>query len=363
MSAVRIALAGYGHTGPQLARVIDDAQSTVLVAIFDTDPRHRAAAARNHPSVAIARALDECLDDPSIDAVIVATPASTHHPVALAALRAGKHILVETPFVMDLRHGAELDRVAREAGLVLATGHTYLYDAGIGHMREHVETSQLGDLLYLRCERLSWGLGHSEMNALWNLAPHDVAILLHILAADPSAVTAHGATSNRHDVEDVAFLALEFTDGPIAHIHVSRLDPTRVRQLTAVGSTCSLRYKLTDDGPRIWVHERRSDDGLGSRSNSRTPQSGCQPWEPSADTVAAPQAQCEDFARAIRERTAPVADAAMGLRVTNVLQAASASLAYGGRPVEVPNLARVGQAEARPAPYRAAVLLPDAPVA
>lgn len=338
MNAVRIALAGYGHTGPKLARAITAAPSLALAAIFDTDPRQRATATRDHPGVFVARALDDCLDDPSIDAVAVATPASTHHTVALAALRAGKHVIVETPFVMDLSHGAELDRVAREAGLVLASGHTYLYDAGIGHMREHVETDQLGDLLYLRCERLSWGRGRSDVNALWNLAPHDVAILLHVLAADPSAVTAHGATSNQREIEDVAFVALEFTDGPIAHIHVSRLDPTKIRQLTVVGSVCSLRYKLTDEGPRVWVHERRGTDGSDSRSG-RPARSGCQPWQPSDDTVDALHAQCEDFARAIREQVAPMADATIGLRVTNVLQAASASLAYGGRPVEVPHLA------------------------
>ncbi len=229
----RVAVVGLGYWGPNLARNFDELGS--LAALCDLDEGLREHYGARYPNVRVYSDYDELLADESIDGVVIATPVPTHYALAKRALDAGKHALVEKPPAMRGAEMEELVALAEEKSLVLMPGHLLLYHPGVRKLKELIEAGELGDVLCVYGNRQNLGKIRKDENALWSLGVHDLSVVLHLLDEEPSEATAHGRDFLNKGVEDVVFCYLRFPSGRIAHMHLSWLDPHKMRRITVVG--------------------------------------------------------------------------------------------------------------------------------
>ncbi len=330
MPLTRIGLIGFGYWGPNLARNFHALPDCDLTAICDNNPerldkaRGIYRATRFYTDVADLLASD-------IDAVAIATPARTHHPLALAALAAGKHVLVEKPLAMSAAEAEELVAMADAQRRVLMVGHIFRYHPAVHHIKNLLTDGALGDLYYLYSTRVNLGRIQTDINALWSIAPHDISIFLHLLDDMPTSVSAHGARYLHGQVEDVIFLILTFPNDILAHVHVSWLDPSKVRHLTVVGNKKMVIYDDLADEGKVKIYDKGA-------VRTTDPQYGEYQYRLHSGDIAIPQLplleplrlECEDFIQAIQTGRPPLADGRDGLRVVRVLEAAQQSLHQHG---------------------------------
>ena len=219
-----------------------------------------------YPSVAVSEHMAAVLDDPSISAVVIATPAHDHFRTALLALEAGKHTFVEKPLATDTAEAQQLVDLATAKGLSLMAGHTFLFNSVVNRVKELIDSDHLGDVHYIYSQRLNLGIVRSDVNVLWNLAPHDVSIIQYWLESEPESIAAVGGTYLQQQLEDVVFATLRFPTGQLANIHLSWLDPHKVRTITVVGSK---RMAVMDDvsaDARLVIHDMGVDISRGPES-------------------------------------------------------------------------------------------------
>ena len=274
---VGIAIVGAGYWGKNLVRNALQSPSTRLTAVCDADLSRANALVNSFNGV---EAVDEraasCLDDPSVEAIAVATPPSTHLEVAMAAIEAGKHVLVEKPLASSYAEGRALVNAAEEQGVVLMCDHTYCYTPAVQRIRELVHSGVLGDLQFVDSVRINLGLVQRDVNVLWDLAPHDLSILDFILpdGCTPLAVAAHGADPIGAGQACVAYLTLQLPHGAIAHVHVNWLSPIKVRTTTIGGSNRTLVWDDLNPSQRIAVYDRGVDLADPARARRRRSSSG-----------------------------------------------------------------------------------------
>jgi len=233
---LKIAVIGCGHWGPNHVRVFSEIDRAEVVAVADLNPTRLAWVRERYPTIRTEADYRKLLDDSSIAAVVVATPTSTHATIAADALRAGKHVLVEKPLCLTSVQAEMLAELAEETGRVLMVGHVFLFNAGICKLRELMAAGELGHIHYLDAVRTNLGPIRGDVNALYDLGTHDVSICNYLLGQTPIAVSALGSSISQVSVQDVCFATLQYDDGIFAHLHVSWLNPRKVRTLTAVGS-------------------------------------------------------------------------------------------------------------------------------
>jgi len=238
---VQIAQVGYGYWGPNLARNFAQLPGAALTYMVDANPDARATAQRLYGCQGVAT-LAEALADPAVDAVVLATPARTHHVLATAALEAGKHVFIEKPLAMSVEEGQAIVELAAQQARVLMVGHVFEYNPAVHYIKQAIDAGDLGEVYYLYSRRVNLGRVQSDINALWSIAPHDISIALHLLGQPPEAVSCHGAACLNGQVEDVIFLTLHFPGNVLCHIHVSWLDPSKTREMTVVGSRKMIVY-------------------------------------------------------------------------------------------------------------------------
>ncbi len=335
---IRVALVGYGYWGPNYARVFSELPGSEVAAICEVAADRRQRAAEKHRQVAAPRELSELLRRPDVDAVVISTPASTHYAVAMAALRSGRHVLIEKPLALKMDHCRELAEVAERSGRVLMVAHTFLYNAGIRKMKECIGAADFGRVYYLHATRTNLGPIRQDVNAVWDLAPHDVSIFHYLLGQPPLWASAIGSSVLGHSREDVAFITLGYADGVIGNIHVSWADPNKVREVVAVGS-----------GRRVVF------DDLNALEHVRVYEKGVSVGESSADSfgefkllvrdgdIISPRVepseplknQCAEFLEAVRSGEKPLSDAAFGGAVVRTLLAIEASMREHGTAREV----------------------------
>jgi predicted dehydrogenase len=249
-----IGVAGLGYWGPNLARNFDDLG--VLAALCDLDPEHRAHFAGRYPNAAVYEGFDELLDDPNVDAVVVATPVPTHYELARRALEAGKHVLVEKPPAM---RGVEIDElvaIAADRDLVLMPGHLLLYHPGVRKLKALIDAGELGEVLCVYGNRQNLGIVRTNENALWSLGVHDLSVILYLLDEEPSECVAHGRDFLTEGVEDVVFCYLRFPSGKIAHMHLSWLDPHKMRKITVVGREKMVVFDDMELERKVTIYEK-----------------------------------------------------------------------------------------------------------
>jgi predicted dehydrogenase len=252
--SIKVGLVGLGYWGPNLARNFDVLAE--LAWLCDIDDEHRAPFEARYPGAKGTADYEELLGDPGLDAVVIATPVPTHYELARQALEAGKHVLVEKPPAMKGAEMDELVRLAAERDLVLMPGHLLLYHPGVRKLKELVDTGELGEVLCVYTNRQNLGIVRTNENALWSLGVHDLSVILWLIGEDPEEAVAHGRDFLTGGVEDVVFCYLRFPSGRIAHMHLSWLDPHKMRKMTVVGREKMVVFDDMELERKVTVYEK-----------------------------------------------------------------------------------------------------------
>jgi predicted dehydrogenase len=344
-SPLGVAVVGAGYWGPNLIRNFNASHDWDLRVVVDLDLARARAVAGVH--VDVTTDLEAALGRADVDAVAVATPAHTHRAIATAALAAGKHVLVEKPLADSSAGGTAMVEEAAERGLVLMADHTYCYTPAVLKMRELVANGELGEILFVDSVRINLGLVQPDIDVLWDLAPHDLSILDFVLPGGlrPTGVAAHGADPLGAGRACVGYLTLPLPGGAIAHVHVNWLSPTKIRQMVIGGSRRTLVWDDLNPQQRLSVYDRGVDLDQTSvheadRAASTVSYRLGDTWSPALPEREALAAMVAELADSIRGRRAPRTDGAAGLRVVEVLEAASASLAADGMMVSTRDAVR-----------------------
>ena len=253
----RIGVVGLNYWGPNLVRNFDGLAE--LAWLCDLDESHLRPLAERYPHARATNAIEEMLADDSLDAVVIATPVPTHHALAKQALEAGKHVFVEKPPAMRAVEMDELVQLADDRGRVLMPGHLLLYHPAVLKLKELVASGELGEVLCVYGNRVNLGIVRSNENALWSLGVHDLSVILYLLDEDPELATAQGSWSIHEGVEDVVFCFLRFPSGKIAHMHLSWLDPHKMRKMTVVGREKMAVFDDMEPERKVTVYEKRAD--------------------------------------------------------------------------------------------------------
>jgi predicted dehydrogenase len=332
---VRVALVGYGYWGPNLARNFHQLEGAELAYVIDANPAALEKAQRLY-GCATATELDAALADPSVDAVVLATPARTHFALGRQALMAGKHLFVEKPLTMDLEEGRALTALAEAHDRVLMVGHVFEFNPAVRYIKGAIDNGELGDIFYLYSKRVNLGRVQSDVNALWSIAPHDISIALYLLGRLPLSVRCQGARCLNGQMEDVIFLTMDFGGNLLCHVHASWLDPSKMREMTVVGSRKMIVYDDVSAEGKVRVYDkgafRKGDVTYGDYQYKL--HSG-DILIPRLDLREPLQEECAHFAACVRSGAQPLTDGRNGLRVLQVLTAGQQSLERNGELVEL----------------------------
>ena len=321
---IRVGVAGLGYWGPNLARNLAAIAGCELAWLCDPSPEARERHARSFPGARLTGELDDLLGDEQLDAVLLATPVSTHAQLAVAVAEAGKHCFVEKPLATTAADAERAVAAAERAGKILMVGHLLEYHPAVVRLKELIDGEELGALRYVYGNRLNLGKLRSDENALWSLGAHDVSVVLHLIGEEPQDCVAHGASYVREGVQDVVFCYLRFPSGIVAHLHLSWLDPHKERRLTVVGAR---RMATFDDmlvEGKLAIYDKGFDEDARSWGEYIT-RSGdiFSPRVPNAEPL---RLECEHFLECIRTGAAPRSDGHSGLRVVRVLERLQRSL-------------------------------------
>jgi predicted dehydrogenase len=335
---VRLALVGFGYWGPNYARVLNDLPDAALKFVCDRSADRLTLVRQRYRSVEICADVDALFARDDLDAVVIATPASTHAPLVRQALERGKHVLVEKPMALDADSCASLCHLAASSGRVLMVGYTFLYNAGVRKMKEQLAPELFGQPYYLHATRTNLGPIRQDVNAVWDLAPHDVAIFNYLLDEEPKWASAIGTRVLRNDRDDIAFATLGYDNNVVGNIHVSWADPNKVREVVAVGSRRRVVFNDLNDAERVRVFERGVSVGdaiADSYGEFKLLVRDGDIISPKVEPSEPLKNQCAEFVDAVRRGGAPLATPAFGLGVVKTLVAIEKSMRAKGTAVEV----------------------------
>jgi len=330
---VNIAVVGAGYWGPNMIRNVEQLPDAVLHTICDLDEKTLQKAARNFRPLHISQDVEQVMNNPDIEGVIIATPAHTHAALARQALQAGKHVLVEKPLALNSADCQMLIDLAAQQGKILMVGHVFEYNPAVTKLKDLVQGGELGNVLYIYSTRVNLGIIRDDLNAFWNLAPHDISILNLLLGASPLRVSAQGFqyVQRPQRLEDVVFAVLEYPNGVVAHIHTSWLDPNKVRRMTVVGDKKMVVYDDVSEN-RLMIFDKGVawvEDGANYGSHRLMTFSG-DIYIPKLNATEPLRAEIQHFLDCIRTGTKPLSDGADGREVVRVLEGVAESLAQGG---------------------------------
>jgi predicted dehydrogenase len=337
MSKIKIAIVGCGYWGQNLIRNFAELDEVELKAVCDFDLRAMARIKRRYPSVELKPNFQDIVNDPRIDAVVLATPVSTHYPFARKAMLSGKHVLVEKPLATSTAQVLDLIEVSERYNKTLMVDHTFLYTGAVRRIKSLVESNELGSLLYFDSVRISLGLVQSDINVLWDLGPHDFSILNYLCPQDPVSISTTGMRHMGCPFENIAYVSAQFNDCLIAHFHLNWLSPVKVRRTLLGGSKKMVVYDDMEASEKIKVY----DKGISlthdpeQRQRLLTGYRNGDMQAPNLDTGEALRLMARDFVQSIAEKKAPVSDGYFGYRVVRLLEAAQRSMEQNGRPVEL----------------------------
>jgi predicted dehydrogenase len=331
-AALRVGVVGCGYWGSKHVRVLHSIAGVDQVVLIDARQDRTASLSQSFPRALAFNNLTAAL--PEVDAVVIATPPTTHVPLALAAIESGKHVLVEKPLATSAAHARLLINAAADAEVRLMVGHTFEHNAAVHKLRDLVQRRELGDLYNVDTARLNLGLYQSDVNVIFDLAPHDVSIVNHVLGCSPESVQAWGACHAHRRLEDVAYLRLFYPQLTMsANIHVSWLDPCKVRRVTLVGSKKMAVYNDLAVDERIRVHDKGVTPPLDEQDLTQPPM-GYRYGDITAPYIEFEEplvVQDRNFAECIRNGTRPSTDGENGLAVVEVLESLQISLQQGRR--------------------------------
>lgn len=332
---VSVGIAGYGYWGPNLARNFQSLTNVRLGGVCDPDSARLEHVSKTYPAATAYGEFATMLEDGGLDAVAIATPVRTHHALAKAALLAGKHVMVEKPMAATADECRELIELADARGLTLMVGHTYLYSEAVRRILEIIESGDIGEVRYINCQRLNLGLFQQDINVAWDLAPHDLSIILRVMGVLPETVNCQGNGHVNPQIEDVTNLSLQFPGCRFATVQSSWLEPRKVRQMTFVGTRKMIVYDDLEPHAKIRIYDVRVDcpphyDSFAEFQYSYHYGECRIPHLEQSEPL---QRMCGHFIDCIRQGSKPVTGGRDGLEVVRILEACSKSLRNKGAAV------------------------------
>ena len=333
---ISVGVIGCGYWGPNLIRNFAESEAAELRWVCDRDARRLEKVARRYPAARATADCGELFDDPRLDALVIATPVATHYPFARRALEAGKHVLVEKPLTASAREAEELIALAERRGLTLMVDHTFIYTGAVRRIKELVAAGEVGDLLYFDSVRINLGLFQHDVNVVWDLAPHDLSIMDHVVGRTPTALTATGSCHIEPGLENIAYVQLRFDDSLIANFHFNWLSPVKIRRTLIAGRRRMIVYDDIEPTEKIRVYDSgvtRNERALTEEETYKTLVSyrTGDVWVPKLDSTEALRYVAAEFLESISGGRPTVSDGAAGLRVVRLLEAAQQSINDGGR--------------------------------
>jgi predicted dehydrogenase len=334
---IGVGVIGYGYWGPNLVRNFADSPGASLICVSDLRAERLAEAHRRYPSARVCEHYSDLLDDPAVDAVAIATPVSSHFELAMRTLKSDKHVLVEKPLASNSAQASQLIEEAARRNLVLMVDHTFVYTGAVRKIREMVSDGVLGDIYYYDSVRVNLGLFQHDVNVIWDLAVHDLAILDFVLAAKPVALSATGISHLPGQPENVAYITLFFDDNKIGHLHVNWLAPVKVRRTLIGGSEKMIVYDDLEPSEKVKVYDKGVVVSPGREEVYEllvSYRSGDM-WAPKLDQTEGLQREARHFIDCIAKGAAPETDGHAGLRIVRMLEGAEKSMRARGQLVEL----------------------------
>jgi predicted dehydrogenase len=334
---VRVAQVGLGYWGPNLARALATIDGAELAVLCDANPDRLKRLGRQFPGARLSTDYADVLADATVDAIVLATPVETHFDLARAALEAGKHIMVEKPLATSSAECEALIALAQERDLRLMVGHVFVYNAAVNKVKEYIDSGEIGEVYYVYSQRLNLGQVRQDVNAMWNFAPHDLSILCHWFGSEPENVTARGHSYIQPGIEDVVFMNMDFPGGIGASVHISWLDPHKIRRMTVVGSEKMVVYDDVSADAKLTIYDRGvtkrpvgdADSSLGSYRTFGEFQLLLRAGDvliPKIDFIEPLIVETHHFVECIESGKAPLSDGQQGLWVVRALEAAQRSM-------------------------------------
>lgn len=337
---INIGVIGYGYWGPNLVRNFSEAPNCQVLAVSDFDSNRLALARGRYPALKTTTDYRDLLKGTGVDAVVIATPVSSHYELAMRALQAGKHVLVEKPMVATSEEAARLVDEADRRQLMLMVDHTFVFTGAVRKMQELVAGGDLGDVYYYDSVRVNLGLFQHDVNVIWDLAVHDLSIMDFVLPAQPCAVSATGASHVPGEPANTAYMTLFFEANLIAHVHVNWLAPVKVRRTLLGGSQKMIVYDDLEPSEKIKVYDKgitvnNGNNGTKRRYEMLIGYRAGDMWAPHLDITEALRTEVAHFSECLSNGKKPITDGVAGMRVVNILEAATQSMMDMGRPVKL----------------------------
>jgi len=334
---LKVGVVGCGYWGPNLVRNLRQASDCNLKLLCDVSEQRLRHMQRLYPDLQTTTQFENILNDAEIEAVVIATPVRFHFDMAKAALLAGKHVFVEKPIARTAAESEELVALAEKLGLVLMVGHTFLFSPAVKRMKEIISAGDIGQVQYISARRLNLGLFQKDINVAWDLAPHDISIILHLLEERPFSVSCQGNSHVTRGIEDVTMMYLNFAGNRCAFIQNSWLDPKKVRQMTVVGSRRMIVYDDTEPLEKIKIYDARVEtpphyDTFAEFTYSYHYGDAYVPYIKQDEPL---KLECQHFVDCVRNGMTPITDGYLGLEVVRILEAAGLSLKSHGAAIEL----------------------------
>lgn len=334
---INIGILGYGYWGPNLVRNFAETSGVTVSAVADLDSKKLELVQRRYPGIRTTVRFQDLLQDPAIDAIAVATPVATHFELGMAALKAGKHLWLEKPMTETLIQAKELTDEAERRRRIIFVDHTFIYTGAVRRMGELIKNDELGRVYYYDSTRVNLGLFQRDVNVIADLAVHDFSILDYLLGEHPSAVSASGTNHFPGTPENLAYITLFYDSGTIAHANVSWLAPVKVRQILIGGSKRMITYDDLEPSEKVKIYDKGvsfTEDPkqiyemrVGYRTGDM--------WAPKLDGTEALRTGCEHFVDCVQRGTKPLTDGQLGLRVVELIEAATSSMRKRGETVHI----------------------------
>lgn len=346
---MRIGVIGYGYWGPNLVRNFAETPGTEIVAVGDVRPERLELVHRRYPAVEVTTDVHRVIRNPNVDAVVLATPVSTHFPLAMEAIEAGKHVLIEKPMTATVDESLRLVEAADRRRLTLMVDHTFVFTGAVRKIRRLIEEGSLGDIFYYDSTRINLGLFQQDIDVIWDLAVHDVAIMDYILPESPVEVSATGISHMNGGTEDLAYVTAFYDSPLIAHINVNWLSPVKVRRTLVGGSKQMIVYDDVENSEKIKIYDKGVNFKNGSQSeflNFPVSYRSGDMYAPKIDMTEALRLVAQHFTDCVHIGAPPLTDGLAGLRVVSVLEAATKSMKMRGAAVSLHGVSRRASAMA-----------------
>jgi predicted dehydrogenase len=336
MANINIGVIGYGYWGPNIVRNFFSAANCTVKAVADGRPERLAVLAKVFPSINGVKTAEEIINDKEIDAVVVATPVFTHFSLAKKALENGKHVLIEKPMTSTVAEAEELIELAAQKGLTLMADHTFLYTGAVQKMKELVDTGMVGTLRYFDSSRINLGLFQPDVNVLWDLAPHDISILTYLITEAPVSVNATGISHTHNNIENIAYMTVNYNSDFIAHFNCSWTSPVKVRQTLIGGDKKMIVFNDLEPSEKIRVYDTGYNHTTHvDRTTIMVDYRTGDVYIPKIQLSEALAGVANDFIQSIIQKKKPLANAELGMQVVKILEASQQSIKNQGKEVKI----------------------------